>query len=115
MMPIRSHGLLVGLAAVLMACGAAQDGDSFDQTSTEVAARDDATKGAFRHPGVLVSKEQLDFIKAKIAAGAEPWKSAFHEAQSSRFGSLSYKPHAIATVECGPFSTPDVGCSDEQD
>jgi hypothetical protein len=30
----------------------------------------------FYHPGVLVNRAQLDFIKGKAAAGAETWKSA---------------------------------------
>ena len=69
----------------------------------------------FVHPGILLNKGMLDFVKAKIAAGAEPWKGALASAAGSRFGSLSYtaKPHA--TVECGPISMPDIGCSDEKD
>src|SRR5205807_1933107 len=68
----------------------------------------------FYHPGVLVNRDQLDFIKAKVAAGAEPWKSAFEVAKSSEFASRDYTPHARATVECGPYSKPDLGCKDEQ-
>src|SRR4051812_34141500 len=75
-----------------------------------------ATKSAtgFYHPGVLVNREQLDFVKAKIAAGAEPWKSAFEAAKASEFGAREYVPKARATVECGPYSKPDLGCKDEQ-
>src|SRR4051795_7638722 len=71
-------------------------------------------KAGFYHPGVLVNRAQLDFIKAKVAAGAEPWKSAFEAAKSSEYGSLSYTPKPRETVECGPYSKPDVGCKDEQ-
>lgn len=71
-------------------------------------------KDGFIHPGILVQKKQLDFVKAKIAAGAEPWKSAFAAAKASRFGSLSYAPKPRAIVECGSYSTPDYGCSDEK-
>src|SRR5205823_5860002 len=42
------------------------------------------------------------------------WKSAFQETHSSRFASLSYTPHPIATVGCGAYSSPDIGCSDEK-
>ncbi|HEX7665288.1 MAG TPA: PA14 domain-containing protein, partial [Polyangiaceae bacterium] len=31
------------------------------------------TTTGFVHPGILNSKAQLDFVKAKIAAGAQPW------------------------------------------
>jgi hypothetical protein len=70
--------------------------------------------GAFRHPGILVNRAQLDFIKAKIAANAEPWKSAFEAAKISEWGSLTYTPHPWKTCECGPYSRPDLGCKDEQ-
>ncbi len=33
----------------------------------------------FAHPGAANSKADLDFVKAKIAAGAEPWSSKFNE------------------------------------
>ena len=72
------------------------------------------TKG-FAHPGVMVNKAQLDFIKAKVAASAAPWKAAFNEANGSDSGSLSYKATPVATVECGPYSNPDIGCSNEKD
>jgi hypothetical protein len=68
----------------------------------------------FAHPGILVNRAMLDFVKAKVAAGAEPWKSAFAKAQSSRYGALSYAPHPREIVECGSFSNPDHGCSDEK-
>jgi hypothetical protein len=68
----------------------------------------------FVHPGILVNKGMLDFVKGKIAAGSEPWNSALAHASSSNFGSLSYTPHPRATVECGPISMPDLGCTDEK-
>jgi hypothetical protein len=68
----------------------------------------------FYHPGVLVNRAQLEFIRSKVAAGEEPWKSAFTAAKASEFGAIVYTPHPIKTVECGPYSNPDVGCKDEQ-
>ena len=61
-----------------------------------------------------MNRAQLDFIKAKVAAGAEPWKSAFEAAKADALGSLSYVAHPWKTCECGPFSRPDLGCKDEQ-
>jgi hypothetical protein len=72
------------------------------------------TKGGFHHPGVLINRAQLDFIKSKVAAGAEPWKSAFEAAKASNLGALDYTPRPIDTVICGPRSNPDIGCKDEQ-
>ena len=68
----------------------------------------------FYHPGVLVNRAQLDFIKAKVAAGAEPWKSAFEAAKADAGGSLIYVAKPWKTCECGPYSKPDLGCKDEQ-
>lgn len=78
------------------------------------AAVDTGAKPGFVHPGILVQKNQLDFVKAKIAAGAAPWANAFAAAKSSKYGSLSYAPTPRAIVECGSYSKPDYGCSDEK-
>jgi hypothetical protein len=85
-------------------------------TLTSFAASDaaPAVKGGFHHPGVLINRAQLDFIKSKVAAGAEPWKSAFEAAKASNLGALDYTPKPVATCECGPRSNPDIGCKDEQ-
>lgn len=69
--------------------------------------------GAFRHPGVLVNRAQLDFVKSKIQAGAQPWTAALAKARNDSHGSLSYTPHPFAIVECGPYSTPNNGCTEE--
>jgi hypothetical protein len=68
----------------------------------------------FRHPGVLVNQAQLDFVKAQVNAGVDPWKTAFNAATSSTYASLTYTPHPWQTVECGPSSNPNLGCSDER-
>jgi hypothetical protein len=67
----------------------------------------------FRHPGVLINQSQLDFLKAKVAAGEQPWKTAFERATRSDLGSLAYVPQPVANVVCGPESRPDVGCTAE--
>jgi hypothetical protein len=67
----------------------------------------------FRHPGVLVSREQLDFVKQKIAAGQEPWKSAFAKMKGSSYASKTSAPQARASVDCGAYSSPNNGCSEE--
>jgi hypothetical protein len=68
----------------------------------------------FKHPGVLVDRRGLDFLKAKVAAGAQPWKGALDKAKASRFGVLTYAPTPFAVVDCGPYSNPSVGCGEEQ-
>ena len=68
----------------------------------------------FRHPGVLVNQAQLDFIKNQVNGGIDPWLFAFGMVSTSSYGSLSYTPHPWQTVECGPSSHPNYGCSDER-
>ena len=39
----------------------------------------DAAPTVFVHPGVTVSKAQLDFARTEVNAGAQPWKGAFDQ------------------------------------
>jgi hypothetical protein len=73
-----------------------------------------AKPAGFVHPGVLVSRTQLDEIKRRVAAGIEPQKSAFDAMKAHKLGALEYTPHPRETVECGSNSRPDFGCKDEQ-
>jgi len=73
-----------------------------------------APGAGFVHPGVLVNKAQLDEIKKRVAKGTEPQKSAFEALKTSPLGALDYTPNPRATVECGSYSNPDIGCKDEQ-
>jgi hypothetical protein len=71
--------------------------------------------GIFRHPGALLNGEQIAFLKAKIAAGAEPWASAFRETKASSSASLNYNAHPYANVICGSASaSPDGSCGAEK-
>jgi hypothetical protein len=73
-----------------------------------------APPAGFVHPGVLVNRAQLNEIKKRIAAGTEPQKTAFAALKADKRGALDYTPHPRATVECGSYSNPDLGCKDEQ-
>ncbi|WP_214409452.1 alginate lyase family protein [Sphaerisporangium fuscum] len=85
-------------------------------TQADAQARPVAVKAAsFTHPGVLVGKEGLGFVAGKVAAGAEPWKTAFAKMKASRYASLSRTPKPRANVECGSGSNPNNGCSDERE
>ena len=57
----------------------------------------------FKHPGLLNSMEELHFIKQKIAAGEEPWKSAFEQMKGSKWADLKYTPHPHETCSSGFF------------
>ncbi|MEU3343275.1 alginate lyase family protein [Streptomyces sp. NPDC006668] len=69
----------------------------------------------FQHPGVMLGEQQVAFVKAKLDAGAEPWRSGFKDLKASRYASLGWLPKPRAVVECGQSSHPNNGCSDERD
>ena len=55
---------------------------------------------AFTHPGLLNNAGDLNRDKAGIAAGTEPWRSAWERLQNSSYPGVNgtYTPSAIATV-----------------
>lgn len=67
---------------------------------------------AWVHPGLLNNRTELDFIKEKVKAGVEPWKSGYAKMQSFEGASLSHQPKARAVVQVGPYTNPDIGGTD---
>ncbi|WP_374106241.1 alginate lyase family protein [Streptomyces sp. BV286] len=77
--------------------------------------RAEAAPATFAHPGVTVSRGQLDFARQQVNAGAQPWKSAYDQMMSSRYASLTRTAKPRAVVECGSYSNPNNGCTDERE
>ncbi|MFJ4840231.1 alginate lyase family protein [Streptomyces sp. NPDC088746] len=75
----------------------------------------EAAPAAFTHPGVTVSEGQLDFARGKVGAGAQPWKGAFDQMMASKYADPSRTAKPRATVECGSYSNPNYGCTDERE
>lgn len=74
-----------------------------------------AAPATFAHPGVTVSKGQLDFTRSRVNAGAQPWKGAFDRMMASKYADLNRIPRPRAVVECGSYSNPNYGCTDERE
>jgi uncharacterized membrane protein len=90
-----------------------------------------AAAQTFVHPGVLVSKAQLDFVKAQVNAHVDPIYSAYVNATSNPYGSLTPTvtpsnslqagpspagPPSGGVIDCGSSSSPDTGCTaDDED
>ncbi len=55
-----------------------------------------ATALTFVHPGALSSRAELDFIKARITAGAQPWKGELEQIKNSRYAHMG--PHGLANI-----------------
>ncbi|MFD6278190.1 alginate lyase family protein [Streptomyces sp. NPDC060209] len=79
------------------------------------AHRAEAAPAAFAHPGVTVSKGQLDFTRGKVNAGAQPWKGAYDQMMASKYADPDRAAKPRATVECGSYSNPNYGCTDERE
>jgi hypothetical protein len=110
-----ASGASVGVGGAFASAGAGDSGGPAGASGSAGAGAGIVTMtNGFVHPGILVSGGMLDFVKGKIAAGAQPWKDAFDRASSDGLGKLPYTPHPLATVECGSFSNPDIGCTDEK-
>jgi hypothetical protein len=99
---------LLAVVAALLGAGAAI-------VVAGAPARADRVPDRFVHPGVLVSAAQLDFVRAKVQRGEEPWKRAFEQMMRSKYADLSREPEPRRIVECGSYSRPNHGCTDERE
>ncbi|EXK30474.1 hypothetical protein FOMG_13280 [Fusarium oxysporum f. sp. melonis 26406] len=67
------------------------------------------------HPGVFVSGPQLDHIAAKIEARENPWTEALDSMLNMSYISPTRTAEPYETVQCGPTSTPNIGCYQERE
>lgn len=54
----------------------------------------------FVHPGILVNRQQLDFVKSKVASGQQPWKNSLTTISNGPQGRTTYTPSAVKEVKC---------------
>jgi hypothetical protein len=59
------------------------------------------SSAAFVHSGALESQRELDFVKAKIAAGLEPWTTQFQRAKNDGMASRTPNGGQPTTVPDG--------------
>jgi hypothetical protein len=83
-------------------------------TTAPAAAHSIAAPG-FHHPGVLVSRTQLDTVRRRVRAGQQPWASAFAAMRTSRYGAHGYTPHPRDVVICPGDNGPSAGCVEERE
>ncbi|KAG9503491.1 hypothetical protein J7337_006336 [Fusarium musae] len=67
------------------------------------------------HPGVFVSGPQLDYIAKRIKARENPWTEALDSMLNMSYISPTRTAEPYETVECGPTSTPNIGCYPERE
>jgi hypothetical protein len=108
--------MLVPAAVAVARTGPGEDNATVESNATVEAPLPvvAAAPARFTHPGVMVGSAQLDQIRAKVNAGAQPWKRAYDQMRTSQYASLSRTPKPRAVVECGSYSNPNNGCSEER-
>ncbi|MET7679587.1 alginate lyase family protein [Streptomyces sp. NPDC005423] len=111
MRAVRVRAAAVLGAAVVMglvaSCGTAD-------TGSRTMARALPADAAFTHPGVLVSKDQLDAVRKNVTAGKQPWLKAFLDMRDSQYGSYRYRPTPYADVDCPWGGKVAHGCVEER-
>ena len=100
-----------GLAAAalpgLAQTPAAPAGAQHEGTAALAAAA--GGKRPIAHPGILQTRADLEFMKARIKAGDEPWKSAWKIWLGSPAASLDFKPKPFVHVIRGAYAAGEKG------
>jgi hypothetical protein len=108
--------LAATMALMLAACGGSQEAANPPPPQAQDMHEASNATMHFVHPGVLVNSAQLAYVKKQVAAKAAPFYAAYQAAESSKWGALDYKlqgPPSDGVIDCGSFSNPDIGCSEE--
>jgi hypothetical protein len=72
-------------------------------------AQERATVRPFVHPGILQTRQNLEFMKAKVAAGEQPWKLAWDNLRSQPYSSLDFQAKPVAHIARGSFGRDSSG------
>jgi len=60
---------------------------------------------AIGHPAILHTQSDLDYIKAKVAAGAEPWLAGWNKLTASSHSQSTWTPSATSVITRGGTGT----------
>ncbi len=66
----------------------------------------------FLHPGLLHTREELTFVRRQIAAGEQPWKTAWERLLAAPSAAPDYAPSPRTEVVRGAYNNPNIGSSD---
>jgi len=113
--------LAVAHLPLLALCLPQNGGQATAQSASDTANDTGFAPSTWVHPGVVVSKAQLDYAKSQFDAKAEPQTTAYNKMleDKDKYGlyaapSATRTSNATATVKCGPTTNPDIGCTDER-
>ena len=83
------------------------------QARKESTHHESARRNAeFLHPAIFQTRDDLEFMKAQIIAGREPWIGKWNQLLASPFSSLSFTPRPVVRVLREAFGAAKSG-SDE--
>lgn len=98
-------------AAVVPGLGQTAEAQQAENTSKKnpAAASGQASNRPIAHPGILQTRAGLEFMKAKIKANEEPWKSAWQLWLDSPVASLDFSPQPFVHVIRGAYAAGEKG------
>ena len=97
-----------GLAATALR-GFGETASSAESGAKAVHGAENAAHRPIVHPGILQTRSDLEFMKAKVRAGEEPWISGWKLWRSSPAASLDFQPQPFTHVVRGAYDIPDRG------
>ena len=103
-----------GLAAAALP-GLAHQADAQQSANRKAAAsarRPAEARGSVVHPGILQTRADLEFMKAKIKAGEDPWKSGWALWLADPDGSLDFEPQPFAHIVRGAYGAGQKGANE---
>lgn len=113
-MHLRQTRFLAALLGPLLLLGAAACGAD-DPAAGAVDPPRSVAPEKFRHPGVLVGGAQLAAVRSRVAAGEEPWASAYKAMGESAYAALDYTPHPAKVVACASNAGTDACVAERED
>ncbi|WP_399069420.1 alginate lyase family protein [Streptomyces stackebrandtii] len=113
-MHLRQTRFLAALLGPLLLLGAAACGAD-DPAAGSVDPPRSVAPEKFRHPGVLVGGAQLAAVRSRVAAGEEPWASAYKAMGESAYAALDYTPHPAKVVACASNAGTDACVAERED
>ncbi len=57
----------------------------------------------FTHPGILVTRDQIEFVRTQIRTGQSPWSEAFAAARNHEYAQPDYQPSPVDTLKRSGF------------
>lgn len=97
------------LPGLAQAPGARKEAVAAHRPEATAASSPNAARHSIVHPGILQTRADLEFMKARVKAGEEPWKSAWDRLQAEPNSSLDFKPKPFAHIIRGAFGAGQIG------